>query len=117
MPGVEAEALRRLEAHAWPGNVRELENAIERAVTLAEGDTVDVNDLPEGVVQAGRTELLRDAVRSGSLGFEEAVTAFEQDLIRESLERHEWNQTRTAEQLGITRRLLKLKMDKYCIDR
>jgi DNA-binding NtrC family response regulator len=111
------EAVAALERHPWPGNVRELENAIERAVTLAEGDTVDVTDLPEGVVQAGRTELLRDAVRSGSLGFEEAVTAFEQDLIRESLERHEWNQTRAAEQLGITRRLLKLKMDKHRIDR
>jgi DNA-binding NtrC family response regulator len=111
------EALAALERYAWPGNVRELENAIERAVTLADGDTVDVADLPEGVVQAGRTEALRDAVRSGSLGFEDAVGAFEQDLIRESLERCEWNQTRAAEQLGITRRLLKLKMDKYAIGR
>jgi DNA-binding protein Fis len=41
------------------------------------------------------------------------VSRFELELLREALERCAWNQTRAAEQLGLTRRLLKLKMDRY----
>jgi len=107
------EALAALERHAWPGNVRELQNAIERAVALCDGTTIGLADLPEAVVQATRTESLRDAVRAGQLGLEEATARFEQELLREALERSEWNQTRAAEILGITRRVLKLKMDRY----
>jgi DNA-binding NtrC family response regulator len=107
------EALAALERHAWPGNVRELQNAIEHALALCEGPTIRPEDLPEAVIQATRTEALRDAVRSGQLGLEDAVARFEQELIREALESSEWNQTRAAERLGITRRVLKLKMDRY----
>jgi len=109
-------ALDALERYPWPGNVRELENAIERAVTLIDGDVIELADLPARVIQSGRTDALREAVRDGSLGFEDAVTTFEQELIRESLERSNWNQTRAAGLLGITRRLLKLKMNKYTIE-
>ncbi len=107
------EALAALEGHAWPGNVRELQNAIEHALALCEGTTIRLEDLPEAVVQATRTEALRDAVRSGQLGLEDATARFELELLREALERSEWNQTRAAERLGITRRVLKLKMDRY----
>jgi len=106
-------ALAALERYSWPGNVRELENAIERAVALCEGDAVEVNDLPASVVSGGRTELLRDEVRSGRLGLEHASARFETELLREALEACGWNQTRAADRLGTTRRLLKLKMDKY----
>jgi DNA-binding NtrC family response regulator len=111
------EALAALERYPWPGNVRELENAIERAVALSDRDLIDVGDLPENIASASRTESLREALRSGRIAFEEAVAAFEQDIIREALDRCDWNQTRTAEQLGITRRLLKLKIDKHALIR
>ena len=106
-------AMTALERHGWPGNVRELENAVERAVTLCEGDLVDVGDLPDAVALSRRTDVLREALGRGEVGFEEAVARFEQDLLREALDRHDWNQTRTAVSLGITRRQLKLKMDKH----
>jgi DNA-binding NtrC family response regulator len=106
-------ALGTLERYSWPGNVRELENAIEHAVALSDGSVIDEGDLPETIVAGGRTEALRDAVRTGQLGMEEATARFELELLREALERCEWNQTRAAEQLGITRRVLKLKMDRY----
>ena len=106
-----------LERYHWPGNVRELENAIERAVALSDRDLIDVGDLPETIAQAGRTESLREAIRSGRTAFEETVAAFEQDIIREALDRCGWNQTRAAEQLGITRRMLKLKIDKLALTR
>ena len=106
-------ALGALERYSWPGNVRELENAIEHAVALSDGGVLDEQDLPESTVAGGRTEALREAVRSGQLDLEEATARFEHELLREALARSEWNQTRAAEQLGITRRVLKLKMDRY----
>ncbi len=108
----EAETLTALERYAWPGNVRELANAIERAVALTDGDSITPTDLPDEVLIASRTESLRDEVRAGRVDLESAVLRFESDLIREALERSEGNQTRAAEQLGMTRRLLKLKMDR-----
>jgi DNA-binding NtrC family response regulator len=111
------ETLAALERYHWPGNVRELENAIERAVALSDSDLIDVADMPENIARTSRTESLREALRSGGIDFEETVAAFEQDIIREALDRCGWNQTRAAEQLGITRRLLKLKIDKHALTR
>jgi DNA-binding NtrC family response regulator len=110
---VDDAALAALERYPWPGNVRELENAIERAVALAEDDSVKVGDLPPEVARAERIGSLRDQVRVGGLGLEDAVAHFEADLLVEALERAGWNQTRAAEALSITRRLLKLKMDRF----
>jgi DNA-binding NtrC family response regulator len=114
-PGLElsSEAIAALERYPWPGNVRELENAIEHSVTLCESDVVQIDDLPHAVVRTGRIEGLREAVHAGRLGFEEAAANFERELLLEALERTSWNQTHTAEQLRITRRALKLKMDRY----
>ena len=58
-------------------------------------------------------EVLRDAVRSGQLGFEQAIFDFEKAILTEALERANWNQTRAADKLRITRRSLKLKMDRH----
>jgi DNA-binding NtrC family response regulator len=109
---ISADALAALERFPWPGNVRELRNAIERAVALAEGDVLDLDDLPKAIVRAGNLESLREAVGSGRLGFEEAVADFERSLLLEALEATGWNQTRAAERLGVTRRSLKLRIDR-----
>jgi len=106
------EALSALERYEWPGNVRELENAIEHAVALAEGEVLGVDDLPAALVHATRIDALHEAVRSGALGFEEATAEFERQLLLEALASSGWNQTRTAEQLRMTRRALKLRMDR-----
>jgi len=95
--------------------VRELENAIERGAALCEGEVIRLGDLPEPVAAAGRSERMREDLRSGNADFEETVARFEYELIREALERQDWNQTRAAENLGITRRVLKLKMDRYAL--
>jgi len=110
------DAIAALERYAWPGNVRELENAIARAVALAEGDCLEIEDLPPAIVRAGELELLEDSVRSGRLGFEAALGNFEKKLIVEALARANGNQTRAAEQLQITRRALKIRMDRYGIE-
>jgi two-component system response regulator AtoC len=109
---ISAAALAALERFPWPGNVRELRNAIERAVALAEGDVLDTDDLPAAIVRAGHLESLREAVGAGRLGFEEAVADFERSLLLEALEATGWNQTRAAARLGVTRRSLKLRIDR-----
>ncbi|MFQ5416539.1 MAG: sigma-54-dependent transcriptional regulator [Myxococcota bacterium] len=109
---ISREALSVLERYPWPGNVRELANAIEHAVALAEGDVLEVADLPASAVRAGHAEGLREAVRSGRLGFEAATRDFERTLLLEALEVAGWNQTQAAERLQITRRSLKLRMDR-----
>jgi DNA-binding NtrC family response regulator len=109
------DAVAALERYPWPGNVRELENAIERAVALVEGEVLEIEDLPPAILRAGELETLGDSVRTGKLGFEAALGNFEKTLILEALSRADGNQTRAAEQLQITRRSLKLKMDRYGI--
>jgi len=106
-------AIAALERFPWPGNVRELANAIERAVALSERDVLELEDLPPGIVRAGRAEEIREGLRSGELGIEDAAADFEREILQETLERCGWNQTRAAEQLRITRRSLKLKMDRH----
>jgi DNA-binding NtrC family response regulator len=111
-----AAALGALEAYNWPGNVRELQNAIEHGLALCDGDSIDQADLPISVGRTGQAEALREEWRQGARSFEETVTQFETEILREALESHHWNQTRTATALGITRRVLKLKMDKLAIE-
>mgnify|MGYP001478979652 FL=1 len=75
-----------------------------------------VRDLPISIGRTGQAEALREQWRQGQRGFEETVMRFETEILREALESHHWNQTRTANALGITRRVLKLKMDKLGIE-
>ncbi|HVP28890.1 MAG TPA: sigma-54 dependent transcriptional regulator [Myxococcota bacterium] len=110
---VSPSVLAAFERYSWPGNVRELENVIERAVALAEGDVLQLDDLPRNLVHSDRVGQLHEEVRRGQIGLEDAVGRFESALLLEALERSAWNQTRAAELLGITRRLLKLKMDRF----
>jgi len=109
-------AHRALLEYGWPGNVRELENAIEHGVAMTDGDTIEVAQLPLAVRRSGQAEALREEWRRGDLDFEQLVASFESEILREALEREDWNQTRTASSLGITRRILKLKMDRFGID-
>jgi len=96
-------ALRRLTGYAFPGNVRELENLLERALIFSEGNTLTEADL--GLP----AEPLEPAVkvRTGTL------QELELEAIRSSLLRWEGNQTRAAEELGITRRTLFTKIKEF----
>jgi two-component system response regulator AtoC len=104
--------------YSWPGNVRELENVIESLLALAPTDLVTPQDLPrkvrerEAVVVEGGLS----PVFASGLGFEEAEKMFETDMIMKALKRANFVQTRAAELLGISRRILKYKMDKLGIN-
>jgi DNA-binding NtrC family response regulator len=110
------EAIDALLRYPWPGNVRELENLIERLLVLAEGSQIGVEDLPD---QVRRTEqdpgTIKEQVLQGRKSLGTAVDEFEREIILEALGQTDFNQTRAAEMLGTTRRILKYRMDKLGI--
>ena len=95
----------------WPGNVRELENAVERAVTLAEGREVTPGDLPPAIREP-RQPLLD---RGSSFPYSEALTLaqLEAEHIRRVLTHHAGNTTKAAKSLGISRSTLWRKIKEY----
>jgi DNA-binding NtrC family response regulator len=114
---IRPEAVDAMLRYPWPGNVRELENLIERILVLSEGPMITLEDLPD---QLKRTEAspgnLREQVLAGRKSLGDAVDEFEREIIAEALQQMEFNQTRAAEMLGTTRRILKYRMDKLGID-
>lgn len=111
-----SDALDRLMQYAWPGNVRELENVIERTLVLSQGAVMTSEDLPHYLASKnGDTHPAQLSVLRGETRLSEAVDQFEQELIRNALAQSQNNQTRAAELLGTTRRILKYKMDKLGI--
>lgn len=97
-----------LSAHDFPGNVRELQNEIERAFTLAEPDGYITPDLLSEKFQSLNS---RPAANGGTLRTN--VERFEADFIREALERNGGNKSRTATELGLSRRSFLDKLIKY----
>jgi DNA-binding NtrC family response regulator len=112
---ISPEAMDILIAYDWPGNVRELENIIERIVVLTTSDTITPDDVPSSLKTESRVELIKLGVLDGRISFEDAEKEFERDIIIEALKKSNFVQTRAADLLGISRRILKYKMDKYSI--
>jgi len=98
-----ADAIRVLLRYSWPGNVRELENAIEYAVAVGRGQTIQPEDLQLEILEPApspRTEPHASV----------APGASEAEMIRAALEKHHWNREATAHALGIGRTTLWRKM-------
>ena len=98
-------AANQLVRYSWPGNVRELENAIERAVVLASGSRIDVEDLPEEIGLA-----LPGAHAPGDV---RSLADVERDYILAVLEAAGGNRARAAEQLEIGQATLYRKLKEY----
>ena len=113
--GVSEEALEMLMNHYWPGNVRELENIMERMVALADGEVITTTQLPPHIRDANKTGVLKGQILNGTITFPEAGEQFEKSVIVDALEKANYVQTKAAELLGISRRILKYKMDKFGI--
>ncbi|MFO0980273.1 MAG: sigma-54 dependent transcriptional regulator [Planctomycetota bacterium] len=109
--GFTTEALAKLKAHAWPGNVRELRNVVERAVLLAEGDELDVLDLPADV--RGPAERPQDGhyfvLPASGLDIEDV----ERDLIEQALAAADGNKSRAGRLLNLKRDQVRYWMKKY----
>lgn len=101
------EALKTLEAYPWPGNVRELYNVLERAVLLTESDVIDTADLRLDAPTADDGAIVHESDMS--------LQEMEARHIQRVLESHDGNVSHTAEVLGIDRRTLQRKMDRFSL--
>ncbi|MBP7763548.1 MAG: sigma-54 dependent transcriptional regulator [Deltaproteobacteria bacterium] len=106
--GVTAEARDLLLKYDYPGNVRELVNIMERAVVIARDDYITVSDLPFKGEAVAATDARKPA---GSL--RESLEELEKRLIGEAMDKAADNQTRAAELLGMSERMLRYKLKKY----
>lgn len=101
------EAIRAIKQHNWPGNVRELKNVIERLMIFKKGNEITLDDLP--------TDLFKHIYSEDDpleyFGLEEA----EENTITKFLNKNNWNITKTADELGISRLTLRRKIEKYDI--
>ncbi|HWT79246.1 MAG TPA: sigma-54 dependent transcriptional regulator [Candidatus Methylomirabilis sp.] len=107
------EAFKALESYEWPGNVRELENALERAMIFHREDAITLADLPETVrtPKVKETASLPVSLPEAGISLEEV----EKELILRALQKHDWNQSRAARYLGITRHTLLYRIEKHNI--
>ncbi len=111
VPSLRPEALAALQAHRWPGNIRELKNVIERAVVLC-------GDEPIGVPHLGLTAAARPTSATSTVtGDDDVGSDDERARILAALAECAGNQTRAADLLGISRKTLGKKMDRYAIAR
>ncbi|MBI2492096.1 MAG: sigma-54-dependent Fis family transcriptional regulator [Candidatus Rokubacteria bacterium] len=104
--GVSREARETLLRYDYPGNVRELENLVERAVVLTRDEVIGLGDLPLAAREP-------EPEPAGDASLPAAVEGLERRLIRDALARADGVQTRAAELLGISERVLRYKLRKY----
>ncbi len=112
--GFSAGATAALYQYDWPGNVRELENVIERAVALAQSETISLRELPLEISILGG-DVIEDIQKAG-LSLREARSHFERQYILNILDRVQWNQTEAARVLGLHRNTLAWKLQRLRID-
>ena len=112
------DAIELISHYPWPGNVREMENIIEQAFIWSKGSTVITPEhLPNILRTDTRSSSLRDDTLAGRLSLEKAVMEFEREIILDALKRTTYVQTHAATMLGISRRMLKYRMDTLGISR
>lgn len=106
--GITSEARDLLLKYDYPGNVRELENIIERAVVISRNSVISVDDLPF----MNERIFPEDAGKKGGL-LRGSIEQMERKLILEAMKKAGDHQTKTAEILGISERMLRYKLKKY----
>ncbi len=114
--GIDKEALEMILQYEWPGNVRELENLIERVIALTSNEYIKLNELPFSFKNTPKISGLKESVLEGKVSFLQAEEDFEKEVILDALKKANYIQSHAAEILGISRRILKYKMDKLCIN-
>jgi DNA-binding NtrC family response regulator len=118
--GVDPDVMERLLAHDWPGNIRQLEHVIKRAVVVAEGRVLRLQDLPDEFKTAVRDSHLGPAgpLRHARAAIEAEVGAdVEKRLLIEYMEKANWNATQAAELAGYSRMHIYRLLRKHSITR
>jgi two-component system, NtrC family, response regulator AtoC len=115
-PRITGAAIAALQHHAWQGNVRELRNVIERAVLIADADTIDTAHLPFAATGSPAPRCAH-AGRSTTSNLAAELAGIERQRILDALEQCSGNQTRAAGLLGMPRRTLIKRLNHYGVRR
>ena len=110
--GIAPEAMAHLQRQKWPGNIRELRNTVERAMLLAEGETLEAADFAGALPGLAR---LSDRVELPVGGID--LEQLERTLVVQALERTNWNQTKAATLLGLNRDQIRYRIEKFQLER
>lgn len=118
MQGFTAEALKQLEQYDYPGNVRELQNMIERAVTLAEGALIDVDDLPALPAQSVDESSSSDSseLPTDGIDLDRVLSDYERNIVQQAMKQSDGVRKRAASLLGISFRSLRYRLTKLGLD-
>jgi Nif-specific regulatory protein len=99
-----------LMAYHWPGNVREIKNVLERAVLICDGAVIHAHHLPPSLQTAESTGTVT------RVSMNDAVAAYEKDLIQDALKTTRGNCAKAARLLDTTDRIFSYKLRKYALD-
>lgn len=113
--GISDEALTCMQAYHWPGNVRELQNEIQHLLVMSDGNILGANNLSARILRAApRDEELEIQSLSKLNGnLKDRVESIESRILKECLIRHQWNKSRAAKELGLSRVGLRSKLERY----
>jgi transcriptional regulator with GAF, ATPase, and Fis domain len=121
---IDDDAVETLMDYGWPGNVRQLENAIERAVVLAEGETIGIGDLPPEIIEPSRLVLAASGAsfdaatseREASSGLDQTLALVERERLVTALAECGGNKSQAARRLGIPRTTLFSKLRRHGLE-
>jgi DNA-binding NtrC family response regulator len=108
-------ARQKLLSHTWPGNVRELRNVIERALILETTPEIQASSLPDFQVET-RLQKTASTQAAPNESLDDALARLERELITNVLEQNDFNLTRTAERLKLSRHSLRYRMQRLNMD-
>ncbi|MBN1488537.1 MAG: sigma 54-interacting transcriptional regulator, partial [Phycisphaerae bacterium] len=108
-PEVSDDAMALLAGYNWPGNIRELQNVVERAVLLSDGLQIGPAQLPR--------EIVGDTDTTAAAKSESGLWGYEKAMIVKALKENNWNQSKAARTLGISRDNLRYRIKKYTIEK
>jgi two-component system response regulator HupR/HoxA len=123
--GLSDEALAALQRYEWPGNIRELQNELQRLLIMSPEKGVIAADLLSPRIRNGAAEPKKSNGEGHSLGgivgmggnLKDRIDILEEHILRETLVRHRWNKSRAARELGLSRVGLRLKLQRYGLEK
>lgn len=112
--GLSQQALQAAQAYHWPGNIRALRHAIERAVIMADGDELQPEDLQLSAAEIPTESQIQSPSLTGKEAGEDLnLERMERRLIEQALNKHNFNISHAADDLGLTRAALYRRMKKH----
>ena len=113
--GFSSEARQFMAQYHWPGNVRELRNVVERAMILSEHDLIDQEQLPFELRNNERPQWVTSNPNPVEFTEDMSLDAVEKIHISHVLKKLEWNKSRAAKVLGVSRATLREKIKRYSL--